>query len=221
MSDEKLLVFGARKKSIGQTVARIWNDMYDAPAVTAGISGEEEYSLSLEDDLEVNELLTKVNPTRVLVTTGINEAYEAPDTFDEWMDRHLHVNVTLPMSILATWLECGMAPPGGHFVVLSSNAAHIPRSQSMAYNASKAALSMAIRCAARDIGKAGIPMSVYGWEPGLVKGTPMTAGRGGTRMLGLPEGMPRRALASQIANALAFGGPEYNGVLIRLDAGEV
>jgi hypothetical protein len=221
MSVGTLLVIGARKKSIGQMVAKMWSDMYDGDVVTAGISGDEQEALVAEDGEETRRVLEKVKPDRVLVTIGKNEGWDDSGLeFTEWMDDHFHTNVTLPMGILTDWLS--LEPPAGaHFVALSSNSAHIPRSQSMAYCSSKAALSMAIRCAARDVGKAGMDMSIYGWEPGLVKGTPMSGERGGTRMLGLPEGMPRRALANQIVNALAFGGPEYNGVLVRLDAGEV
>lgn len=219
-----LLVVGARKKSIGHAVAKMWADMFDGKVVTAGISGDEDMHVDLENPADISRLIREVNPTRIVCTVGMNESFEdwgeTGGAFPDWMTRHLHVNVTLPMSLLGVWLEYEL-PKGAQFVAISSNSAHIPRSQSMAYCSSKAALSMAIRCAARDVGKAGIDLAVYGWEPGLVKGTQMSGERGGTRMLGLPEGMPRRALAQQIVNALAFGGTEYNGVLIRLDAGEV
>lgn len=218
-----LLVFGARSKSIGQMVANMYGDMFDGKIVTAGISGDENHSVNYEDHDEMVEFFKEVKPDRVLVTVGTNHKLSEaspPDNMEFWLSDHLHVNCTIPMLMLEAWLEAG-TPDGGHFVALSSNSAHIPRSQSMAYCASKAALSMAIRCAARDVGKAGMDLVIYGWEPGLVKGTQMSGKRGGTRMLGLPQGMPRRALAQQIAHTMAFGGTEYNGVLVRLDAGEV
>lgn len=216
-----LLIFGARKKSIGHAVAKMWDDMFDGKVVTAGITPDEDHNVSYRDSDDVTRLLKEVQPDRVLVTIGYNETLEESEQdFDDWLLGHFDVNVVGPMSILSKWLEVG-APPGAQFVVISSNSAHIPRSNSMAYCASKAALSMAVRCAARDLQKAEIDVTVYGWEPGLVKGTPMTEGRSGTRMLGLPQGISRRALAHQIVGPLAFGGAEYSGVLVRLDNGEV
>lgn len=216
----KLAIFGARKKSIGQTVGKYWSDMYDGKVVTAGISGEEDYTVNMSDDEEITNFLAAEQPDRVLVTIGMNEEMSDKEGMDFWLADHFAVNVIMPMQILELWKGVGL-PDGGHFVAISSNSAHIPRSQSMAYCSTKAALSMALRCAARDAMKAGVDFSIYGWEPGLVKGTPMSGSRGGTRMLGHPEGLTRRALALQIVNTMAFGGTEYSGVLVRLDNGEV
>jgi NAD(P)-dependent dehydrogenase (short-subunit alcohol dehydrogenase family) len=216
-----LLIFGARKKSIGDGVRKMWTDMFDGEAITAGISGEEEFTINLSDTDEVKALIEKVQPDHILCTVGRNETLEEfSGHLEPWLADHFDTNVIIPMSILSAWLEVG-APDNGHFVVVSSNSAHIPRSGSMAYCSTKAALSMAIRCAARDLQKAEMGPVVYGWEPGLVKGTPMSAESNGTRMLGLPQGIGRRALAHQIVGALGFGGAEYSGVLVRLDNGEV
>lgn len=221
MKAKTLLIWGARKKSIGDGVKKMWSDMFDGHVVTAGISGEEDYLVNTSDDDEVAGLYNSVQPDHVLCTIGRNETLEEYNgPLEGWLQDHFDTNVTTPMSLLGSWIDVG-PPAGGHFVVISSNSAHIPRSLSMAYCASKAALSMAVRCAARDLQKAEMDLVVYGWEPGLVKGTPMSDGRGGTRMLGLPQGIGRRALAHQIVSALAFGGAEYSGTLIRLDNGEV
>lgn len=221
MKAKTLLVFGARKKSIGDGVAKMWRDMFDGRVVTAGVSGEEDFHVNYEDDEELKSVFEEVKPDHVLVTVGRNETLEDHNGLMEgWLSDHFDTNVVIPMSVLSAWLEFEPSDTS-HFVVISSNSAHIPRSGSMAYCASKAALSMAVRCAARDLQKAGIGPIVYGWEPGLVKGTPMSGKRGGTRMLSLPEGISRRALAHQIVGALAFGGAEYSGTLIRLDNGEV
>lgn len=221
MKSKKLLIFGARKKSIGQAVGKMWLDMFDGRLVTAGISGDEDYTCNAVDEEEVRALLEQQQPDHILVTIGMNDPLkEFSGQVPHWLADHLEVNVITPMSILDIWLEFEPSKDS-HFVAISSNSAHIPRSGSMAYCSSKAALSMALRCAARDLQKAKMGPIVYGWEPGLVKGTPMSEGRGGTRMLGLPEGIGRRALAHQIVGALAFGGPEYGGTLIRLDGGEV
>jgi NAD(P)-dependent dehydrogenase (short-subunit alcohol dehydrogenase family) len=231
MAKEKLLVIGARPKSIGHAVTSLWRDMVrEDKVVTCGIAEEQIKLESLEDPVALGKVFQEVQPSRVVVTTGVNfprnnGAPEGVDDgdFEYWMYRHWHTNCYLPMHVLMTWFEQdgeGYPPKGAHFVAVSSNSAHIARSQSMAYNSSKAALSMALRSAARDVGKAGLDMAVYGYEPGLVRGTPMSAKRGGTRMLGLPEGINRRTLASHIVNGLLWGGTEMNGVMVRLDAGE-
>lgn len=191
--------------------------------VTCGIAEEQIKLEILEDPVALGKVFQEVQPSRVLVTTGVNFP-RGTDDFEYWMYRHWHTNCYLPLHVLMTWFEQegdGYPPKGAHFVAVSSNSAHIPRSQSMAYNSSKAALSMALRSAARDVGKAGLDMAVYGYEPGLVRGTPMSAKRGGTRMLGLPEGIGRRTLASHIVNGLLWGGTEMNGTMHRIDAGEV
>lgn len=223
MSEERLLIFGARKKSLGHAIGKMWNDIYERPLLTVGISGEEHMNVLIDDPDELGQVFQNFKPTKVVCTIGMNTELGEGD-FEYWMMDHLRTNAYLPMHILMTWLQQegdGAPGAGAHFVAISSNSAHIPRSKSMAYGASKAALSMAIRCAARDVAKAEMPMSIYGYEPGLIKGTPMSGERGGTRMLGLPQGISRRTLAGQIVHNLGFGGTELNGVLMRLDAGEV
>jgi NAD(P)-dependent dehydrogenase (short-subunit alcohol dehydrogenase family) len=222
MKNAPLLIWGARKKSIGDAVRKMWIDMFDhATVTTAGISGEEDFLVNTSDEEEVNAIYEKVKPKFVLCTIGRNETLEEyGGPLEGWLQDMFDANVTTPMSLLNTWLEHDI-PAGAQYIVISSNSAHIPRSNSMAYCATKAALSMAVRCAARDLQKAGFDLTVYGWEPGLVKGTPMSEGRDGTRMLGLPQGISRRSLAHQIVGAMAFGGAEYSGTLIRLDNGEV
>lgn len=221
MKAKQLLIFGCKKKSIGDAVRKMYSDMFDGHVVTAGISGEEDFNIVYSDEEEVKALLREVQPHHVLMTVGRNETLQDfNDQLEPWLTDHFETNVTIPMSVLMWWVEVG-APYDGHFVAMSSNSAQIPRSQSMAYCSSKAALSMALRCAARDLQKADMGPVVYGYEPGLVKSTPMSGERGGTRMLGLPQGIGRRVLATQIVNTLVFGGAEHSGVLHRLDNGEV
>lgn len=221
MKAKDLLIFGCRKKSIGDGVRKMWMDMFDGHVVTAGVSGDEDLGVVYQDEEDVKRVLQEVNPHHVLVTVGRNETLEDfRGMLEPWMMDHFETNVLIPMSVLMWWVEVG-APDDGHFVAISSNSAHIPRSQSMAYCSTKAALSMALRCAARDLQKNEMGPVVYGYEPGLVKGTPMSGERGGTRMLGLPQGIGRRVLATQIVNTMVFGGAEHSGVLHRLDNGEV
>ncbi len=118
--------------------------------------------------------------------------------------------------------------PAKHFVVISSNSARIPRSQSLAYCASKAALSMSVRVSARYLAQQNHPVVVYGYEPGLLEGTPMTrmaqSGFAGSlhRMPNVrAAGLPAEGLARLIAFNLGQNGRALNGTLIPYDAGEI
>ena len=117
----------------------------------------------------------------------------------------------------------------GHFVAISSNSAHIARSGSAPYCASKAALSMAIRAEARDLARSYDLHTViaYTYEPGWLEGTAMSndvasryPGMQPHRMLGLDAGLPPSRLAGMIAYNLRHCGRELNGCVLRVDAGE-
>jgi len=113
-----------------------------------------------------------------------------------------------------------------HFVAVSSNSAHIARSQSLAYCTSKAALSMGIRCAAREL--AGTWLNVWGLEPGWLSGTPMSKEVNAR----FQEGQPRHripgdrtvdpaALAHLIVGGMRNWYSSLNGCMIRIDGGEM
>lgn len=113
------------------------------------------------------------------------------------------------------------------FVAISSNSAHIPRRGSMPYCASKAALSMALRVAARELANKNV--AVWGYEPGLLAGTPMseqTRRDFGTdplhRMPGVSwEGLPVGDLAQQIVQDISTFSVAHNGLMIPFDGGEL
>lgn len=113
------------------------------------------------------------------------------------------------------------------FVVVSSNSAHVPRSESAAYCASKAALSMAIRCMARDVAKLHIPVELYGYEPCWMEGTPMSnevAERLGSGVMPhrVPggAGMNPEALANVIVGNLQTTGV-FHGTMLATDLGDI
>lgn len=153
----------------------------------------------------------------VVVTMGVNMS----DDEDPWGYKQMEANYHGPMALARQWRSLGK---DGHFAVVSSNSASIARSPSAGYCASKAALSMGIRCVARGSHRGPF----YAWEFGLLEGTPMTADtvrRVGpdvplTRMRGLPNGIPVDLAARHICNALKHGWRELNGTTLRIDAGE-
>lgn len=223
----KLLVIGAAPNSLGAAIVKVMRiRSKDNEVVTAGIGGEEEF-VDVTGTNDVWDSLLSIKPTHIVVTTGINIGDEiGSGNYLENLRRSFQVNTLGVMSVLDVWIAQkadGKPVDPKAFVAISSNSAHIARRNSTAYCASKAALSMAIRCAAREL--AGSPL-VYGYEFGLLRGTPMTQdtekrfGPAQTRMPGAPGGLNVLDAANQIVNDLINPWHGLNGSLMRLDAGE-
>jgi NAD(P)-dependent dehydrogenase (short-subunit alcohol dehydrogenase family) len=198
--------------------------------VTAGI-GDEEEKMDVRRGALVKEVLNAVCPDIVLCTVGINEpAGITTSALGLVLEQSFHVNTIGVLTVLHHFLH---APVSGHweglplkkFVAISSNSARIARRRSLAYCASKAALSMGLRVAAREI--AGGDACLWGYEPGLLADTPMTNAVATThdgplhRMPGVgPAGLAVGPLAAKIVHDVATAGPGYHGLLIPYDAGE-
>jgi len=238
MSAGKILVVGARQGSLGSVIKSVAEQL-TFQVVTAGISGQEDRSLDAVNDRPnyLWEFMDEVRPNHVVCTTGINEARpEKPDgEQDHWYRRHFDANVIGPMRLLHAFKTHVKFHPErfsvdlGHYVAISSNSAFIPRTDSAAYCASKAALSQALRVEAREARGGDMGYIVYGYEPGWLKGTPMSQEvssrfpMGLHRMRGqdLAEGVSTVALAAQIVTPLNMRGAALNGALIRYDGGEM
>lgn len=223
----RVLIIGARKGSLGDHIATQLM-LHGAETMVAGISTEPMH-FDITDYGRCVQMMAELDPTHVVCTAGVNQG--APVYADGWETLardHMDANLFGPMNLLAAfedWLE----ELPGTFVAISSNSAHIPRSNSAAYCASKAALSMALRCAARDLTRAGKPLRVWGYEPGALLGTPMTqqVSRGlgrdvpMSRMLTNPAGMPVQAVARVVARDLLDSADVLHGCMVRLDNGEI
>lgn len=231
----KLVVVGAKPGSLGAAVAEVAREeRFGWEVVTVGVSRAEQFSLDLvhSTDSEIEHWLAHVAPDHIVCTAGINHPRNAYGSTAHWLAEHFNANVIGPMRLLDAFLRLQPGDvPLRHYVAISSNSATIPRTDSEAYCASKAALSMGLRVAARNVASVAIQETVvYGYEPGLLAGTPMTVATAQrwpntplTRMRGamVEHGLSAYGLAAHIVRNIAFGGPELNGVLLRLDAGEV
>lgn len=213
-----VLVIGARPGSLGEAIKNRL-DLHMMDVVTAGVAGEPRF-LDVTQPRNIRRELLRANPDHVICTAGIN----LPDTQDPLGYKQMAVNYHGVMNVLHEYLELHS---DGHFVAVSSNSAHIARSPSVGYCASKAALSMGIRAVARREARKPYAPTIYAWEFGLLEGTPMTQqgarqvpeGTPLTRMPGLPNGIPVPVAAHHVVGALV-GGPELNGCTLRIDAGE-
>jgi NAD(P)-dependent dehydrogenase (short-subunit alcohol dehydrogenase family) len=228
----RVLVVGAGAHSLGAAlVTELTMGSYAfGEVVTAGL-GEEQHPLDVRHGSMVRDVLRTVCPDIVLCTVGINEPASITTTMlGMLMEQSFHVNTLGVLLMLHHFID---SPPSGQwrgspakkFVAISSNSARIPRRRSLAYCASKAALSMGLRVAAREL--AGTGMCVWGYEPGLLAGTPMTDAVATTydgplhRMPGVGvNGLAVGPLAATIVADVANAGAGYHGVLFSYDAGE-
>lgn len=224
MTHGTTLIIGARNGSLGSALAAALAPE-EMPVITAGIS-DEHLILDVNDSANVAKVLSSVEPANVVVTAGINVGVATgQDGYISALQRSMAVNFVGVMNVLHEWvrLRAGRWGGGEQFAVVSSNSAHIARTNSAAYCASKAALSMGVRVAAREL--KGTPL-VYAYEFGLLRGTPMTHsteqrfGPSQTRMPGFPEGLEVAEAARAMVNNLLDPWPGLNGSLLRFDAGE-
>lgn len=199
---------------------------------TAGIT-DEEIRLDLLRGLKIGDVLAEYQPDIVVCTVGINQPVDVTDpSLPAKLYTAFSNNVTGPMDLLRHFVVSPVRPERAKnvkkFVAISSNSARIPRRNSVAYCASKAALSMALRVAAREL--AGQQVAVWGYEPGLLAGTPMTQnterdfppGAVLHRMKGVPlDGIPPADLARRIVQDLATFSYAHNGLIVPFDAGEL
>lgn len=229
----KFALFGCRPRSLGWHI----DELLDPEDVTTFGPGRNTLPIPVygqdEDGNPFTEAIHDVNwewPRNkvpdlrpfdnVVVTIGLN----LPDEDDPNGVLQMEVNYFGVMALAEEWAR--LSKPG-HFVVVSSNSAHIARSTSRGYCASKAALSMGIRCLARREAKTG-PGIFYGWEFGLLTGTPMTSevlgqlpqGVAPSRIPGAENGLPTDQAARHVVSALRYGWRELNGCMLRVDGGE-
>lgn len=242
MSSPRLLVVGARSGSLGEAVVQAALAEWGVDEViTAGISGEEKYYCDLTVGNQIKLMLDQVLPDYIVCTVGENSPAPITETYlPSRMMASYHANVIAPMQLLHHFLATRQDNASVYrkkFVAISSNSARIARSGSIPYCASKAALSMALRVAARDVAGKGthLPL-IWGYEPGLLRGTPMTEqtvkdfgapdgdpsfGPPLHRMKGVgPRGLAPSELAARIVMDLTYSGPGLHGCLFPYDAGE-
>lgn len=223
----RILVVGARVNSLGSHIVdQLWSEGYNVH--TSGMSTEPLH-LDATDAFRVAEVLHEIEPTHIVCTVGMNEG--GPVYANDWhylAEDLMKINYLAPMGLLTAFHDYLGGMPGT-FVAISSNSARIARSNSAAYCASKAALSMGLRCAARDLSRAGNPLRVWGYEPGALRGTPMTtsvaSGLGKdvpmSRMLTEPAGLPTKTVARIVARDLLDAGDVLHGTVVPLDNGEI
>jgi NAD(P)-dependent dehydrogenase (short-subunit alcohol dehydrogenase family) len=228
-----VLIVGAQKGSLGEAISEeiADSDWLFGKVHTAGVT-DEAHQMDVLRTTRIGEVLADLKPDIVVCTVGINMPVDASDPYlSSKMSASFSTNVTGPMEILRHFIKSPVRPARADnvkkFVAISSNSARVARRNSVAYCASKAALSMALRVAARELAPGGQVM-VWGYEPAWLDGTPMSrsvaqefSGVALHRIPGAPpEGIPPADLARRIVQDLATFSIAYNGVLFPFDGGE-
>lgn len=240
-----LLVVGAAAGSLGAAIADEAAGNWEFGRIfTAGLGNGEALYCDVRNVNSIKDCLQETMPTYVVCTVGVNEPHHlGVQGLALTMSESFLVNVIGPMEVLRHFMTTATRHPDAvtgkyvkKFAAISSNSARIPRTGSAPYCASKAALSMALRVAARELATHEDAPYVWGYEPGLLAGTPMTEATlqhfGNPnenvgvpplhRMKGVgPLGLSVQDLAHRVVHDLAYGGPGLNGCLFPFDAGEL
>lgn len=242
---QRVLVVGAAEFSLGWHIARECAAV-GFQVLTAGVQGEK-FLYDVTDPYEGHQdLMEEVcgasgRVNHVVFTAGVNNPMGINVDWDWILRNHMAVNYEGMVKCFQAWAFIHGPVEGEslindhvytHFVGISSNSANIARSDSLPYCASKAAMSMAIRCLGRQYAESfDRRMVIYGYEPGWLDGTPMSEemllalnmsrmGKQYHRIPGNDYGINPAALAKLIATNLTIGGRMLNGTLLRVDGGE-
>lgn len=226
---------GARPASLGAHVASLAREQ-GYTVTTAGIH-DEDINCDAGSVQSVRSAVDIVRPHHVVCTVGLN----LPGTIQGkgWytnMKEQVMTNYLAPMIVVSEWARhwrnhfktVDMIKWGDmtlHCVAISSNSAKVARSASGGYCASKAALSMGYRAAARE--QAEHPFAIYTYEPGWLDGTPMSdevedrIGNVAVPLHRIPGDnvVDPDEFARMIVTNLSLG-PWLNGTTLRVDGGE-
>lgn len=234
--EKRLLVVGARPHSLGYHVASLASAA-GWMVSTAGVH-EEDVPLDVVKPSPLHRLMEEEQPHSIVCTVGINipNSSVLRPSFDRSFTEQMEINCFGPIRVLREWTrfwkrqlvstyeDQGWQVPM-HFAAISSNSARIARSTSAGYCASKAALSMALRCIARELAEERF--SIYSYEPGWLDSTPMSQ----DLQREIADGAPLHripgertlnpvSLAGMIVHNLSTENRWLNGCTLRLDGGE-
>jgi NAD(P)-dependent dehydrogenase (short-subunit alcohol dehydrogenase family) len=196
----------------------------------------DEHSTNVTDSREI-EVFLSVGPTsgkwdHIVYSAGFNKLAWMEAVQEADLMQIFDVNVLGFIRLMSAVARMPIENMPNSVTAIVSDAATHPMRTSIAYCSSKAALAMAVRCAARELASA---VRVNGVSPGIVEGTPMTektdkeisATRGwipADVVLNSTEAIPvgRRGFPREIAQVVVdvMEGPQYlTGSIIEVNGG--
>jgi len=227
--DPRLLVLGG-DGGVGRAVVTACNaDGWNGLSADVRPSSPDTFNLDVTNAAQVAKFFREQDPfDSVVYAAGRNgEAGISNINFTRTAKDIMDVNYHGVVAALQAWARTTVKNPGlspKHFVVVSSNSAHVARSRSSAYCASKAAVSMLVRCVAREL--AFNTFTIWAVEPGFIEDTPMS-----TELIRRLEGVPAHripgertltaaSLAAYIMKGINGDFTWLNGTTLRIDGGE-
>lgn len=172
-----LIIGGTSSGGIGETIGRMFIDRCRLEGVECRVDSPRPSEVDVTRDTDLFDYVSNNGPYDVAVyAAGIAslqwiddfmpaDPYISPPQFMEVYDVNVFGFLRLLTALKRTQAD------GGRILAIVSDAATTPMRGSMAYCTSKAALSMAVRCAAREMGP---EWCVNGLSPSAVEGTPMS-----------------------------------------------
>jgi NAD(P)-dependent dehydrogenase (short-subunit alcohol dehydrogenase family) len=121
--------------------------------------------------LEIAHYYSSIKPVGIVYVAGINHLMPAAEYEEGIAEDIMNVNLMGFMRLIHVVAFHLKDHSPRHIVAISSDAATTPMRNSMAYCSSKAALNMAVRCAARELAPR---VQVNAIAPGQVADTPHT-----------------------------------------------
>jgi len=159
----KLLVVGGARQGIGTAVAGL--------AVKNGldVNVPDLYALDVTKQGTIDRYLKIHGPFDLVVYSVGMQKLQTINKIDMSTVHHIFdLNVNGYLRVITSLVK---HQHGGRVCAVVSNASHTPMRGSIAYCTSKAALAMAVRCAARELAPHWV---MTGVSPGVVDETPMT-----------------------------------------------
>jgi NAD(P)-dependent dehydrogenase (short-subunit alcohol dehydrogenase family) len=131
----------------------------------------DETTVDVTSMFQLTKAFDDFKPNWIVYCAGVNKLMPAAD-FDEFEALNiLDINALGFMRVIHLVAEARPHLQPRSVVAITSDAATRPMRNSMAYCASKAALTMAVRCAARELAP-GVQVNAI--APGIIADTPMT-----------------------------------------------
>lgn len=155
---------------IGDAIADLLGDYDDRNVYSSGADDADVRSMRHLEQMYVDITNDNGELSEIVYCAGINKLDKIQDMDYGDVKNIFDINVLGFMRVMT--MMARREAPGCRVAVVSSDAAHRPMRTSMAYCASKAALNMAVRCAARELGPAGYRINGIG--PGMTAPTGMS-----------------------------------------------
>jgi len=169
----RAIITGA-SSGLGKAIFNRWTaDLGNAVdwSLTTGVDISDKFSITLAARDLPNRGIKDVD---VLINcAGVNLIDFIPDLLEIDWDNVMNTNAKGIFLVTQALIQCGALAKGATILNIVSNASHVPMTNSLAYNASKAAAEIMTRQMSRELSKTH-GFTVFGISPNKLKNTNMS-----------------------------------------------